>query len=91
MRCEFPAVRSVDGDDCGSGGANYTIEVSEGKTPYTFVAKTKVPPGLKLNEHTGVISGKPTKRGTYKFTAEITDSTKPKHKYVTDVFTITIT
>lgn len=115
---------TVDGYDCGSGGANYTIEVtpksefsspelkvatltlkkgavgksykasigvSEGKSPYTFAAKTKLPPGLKLNEHTGVVSGKPTKRGTYKFTVQITDSTKPKHKSVTDVFTITIT
>ena len=35
--------------------------------------------------------GKPTKRGTYKFTVEISDSTKPKHKSVTDTFTITIT
>jgi hypothetical protein len=115
---------TVDGDDCGSGGASYTIDVtprtefsspalkvssltlkkaivgksyqdaigvSEGKSPYSFVAKTKLPPGLKLSEKTGVVSGKPTKRGTYQFTVEISDSTKPRHKTVTDVFTITVT
>lgn len=77
----------------GAVGKAYktTIGVSEGKSPYTFVAKSKLPPGLKLAEHTGVVSGKPTKRGTYKFTVEISDSTKPKHKSVTDTFTITIT
>lgn len=77
----------------GAVGKPYktTIGVSEGKSPYTFVAKSKLPPGLKLAEHTGIVSGKPAKRGTYKFTVEISDSTKPRHKSVTDTFTITIT
>ncbi|HET9898578.1 MAG TPA: hypothetical protein VFQ44_26950 [Streptosporangiaceae bacterium] len=67
-----------------------TIGVSEGKAPYTFIAKTKLPPGLALGKHTGVVSGKPAKRGSFKFTVEIEDSSKPHRKTVTDVFTITI-
>jgi hypothetical protein len=76
----------------GSVGKAYkaTIGVSEGKAPYTFTAKSKLPPGLKLARHTGVVSGKPTKKGTYKVTVQISDSTKPHPKSVTDVFTITI-
>ncbi len=71
-------------------GYKTTIGVSEGKAPYTFIAKTKLPPGLKLSKKTGVVSGKPTKKGTFKFTVEIEDSSKPHRKSVTDVFTITI-
>jgi len=37
---------------------------------------TKLPAGLKLNSTTGVISGKPTKVGTYSFTVKVTDARK---------------
>jgi hypothetical protein len=67
------------------------IEVSEGKAPYTFIAKSKLPPGLLLDKRTGVISGTPKKRGTFSFTVQIIDSSRPEHKSVTDVFKITIT
>jgi hypothetical protein len=66
------------------------IVVSKGKQPYSFTAKTKLPPGLKLNRRTGVVSGKPTRKGSYKFTVRIADSSKPKAKSVTYQFSITI-
>ncbi len=66
------------------------IAVSEGKKPYAFVPLSSLPPGLTLNATTGVISGKPTKRGTFELKVRIADSSKPTRKSVTDEFTITI-
>jgi hypothetical protein len=66
------------------------IVVSKGKRPYSFTAKTKLPPGLKLDKRTGVVSGRPTRRGSYTFTVRIADSSRPKAKSVTYRFSITI-
>lgn len=67
-----------------------TIKVTGGKKPYTFTLETALPPGLKLNAKTGVISGIPTRTGKYSFLVKITDSTKSAHLSVTDRFQITI-
>jgi hypothetical protein len=56
-----------------------TINVSGGTSPYTFTAETALPAGLTLNKQTGVISGTPTKKGTYTFMVKIADSAATPH------------
>lgn len=66
------------------------IAVSRGNKPYTFTAKTALPPGLSLSKATGVVSGTPTTAGKYSIVITITDSTSPTRKSVTYSFAITI-
>ena len=70
----------------GKLGAKYsaTLKAAGGNPPYAWslVAGSKpLPPGLKLSS-AGVISGTPTKKGTYSFTVKVVD-TKTKTKPVT--------
>ena len=87
----------------GTVGATYstTLAATGGNSPYTWkVARgsAKLPKGLKLNKHTGVISGTPKKTdsGTYTVTVQILDrKIKVKHQPTTQntdtrVFSITI-
>ena len=60
------------------------LKASEGNPPYTWslaAGSKSLPPGLKLSP-VGVISGTPTKKGTYSFTVKVVD-TKTKTKPVT--------
>jgi hypothetical protein len=60
-------------------GSSYTTNLAAvgGHTPYTWsLASGALPPGLTLKP-TGVISGTPSKAGTYPFTVEVTDSSSP--------------
>jgi hypothetical protein len=74
---------NLDCSACGSGATNgkvgsaysATLSVSGGKSPFAFsISSGSLPPGLKLNPATGVISGIPTASGTYTFTAKVTDA-----------------
>ena len=70
----------------GKVGATYsaTLKAAGGNPPYSWSLATGsklLPPGLKLSS-AGVISGKPTKKGTYSFTVKVVD-TKTKTKPVT--------
>ena len=47
----------------------------------------KLPPGLTLNPATGVISGQPTKAGTYTLTVKVMDALK---KFGTQALTLTV-
>lgn len=61
----------------GTVGKDYdqTLRAAGGKPPYTWtVAVGTVPPGIVLNEKTGVLSGKPTEVGSSKFTVQVADS-----------------
>ncbi len=52
-----------------------TLAASGGATPYTWsVARGALPPGLRLDSASGVISGTPTAAGTSSFTAQVTDA-----------------
>src|ERR1022692_868509 len=65
------------------------IKIAGRVTRRAFTAETALPPGLRLNSKTGVITGKPTIAGKYTFLVKIPDSAKPHHS-VTDLFQLTI-
>jgi hypothetical protein len=48
------------------------------------------PGGLRLDGKTGVISGKPLARGTFKITISVTDSAAPARESLTEQYSITI-
>jgi hypothetical protein len=52
-----------------------------GTSPYSWaVTGGEKPPGLELDQNTGVLSGKPTQPNTYKFTVQVTDSVGATNK-----------
>jgi hypothetical protein len=52
-----------------------TIAATGGKSPFTWsIASGSLPNGLCLNASTGAITGKPTKKGTFSFTARVKDA-----------------
>lgn len=62
----------------GQTGVNYSqvLLATGGTGPYTWRVNSGVlPPGLTINQNTGLISGKPTIPGSYPFLLQITDST----------------
>lgn len=55
-----------------------TVEATGGTEPYAWsIASGSLPPGLTLDDATGVISGTPTTEGTNNFTVEVTDGSVP--------------
>jgi hypothetical protein len=77
----------------GTAGTAYTATLSAtgGTAPYTWsVTAGSLPQGLRLNKATGVISGKPKRAGTAKFTITVTDSGTPVRESLSAQFTITI-
>ena len=61
---------------CKLGTAfSWPLKTWGGKAPFSWtVTSGQLPPGLALNPSTGVVQGKPTKSGTYKFSVRVTDS-----------------
>lgn len=52
-----------------------TLAASGGLMPYRWsISAGSLPPGLTLNTTTGVISGTPTRRGTFTFTVRVRDN-----------------
>lgn len=64
-----------------------TVPVSGGTSPYSYTLVGSLPPGLSLNETTGVISGTPTGEGSYPFSVMVTDSSQAT---ATQTYTLTV-
>jgi hypothetical protein len=70
---------------------NLTLAATGGALPLAWqVREGKLPPGLKLNASSGLIAGKPTVPGEYRFTLSVTDSSAPAMQ-VQRLFTLVIT
>jgi hypothetical protein len=68
-----------------------TLSATGGTTPYTWrVTGCALPPGLRLDKSTGVISGRPLVHGTRNVTITVTDSAAPARESLTEQYTITI-
>jgi hypothetical protein len=52
---------------------NSVPSVSGGSAPYTFYPEGNLPPGIKVNQGTGSITGVPTIAGTYSFSLLVSD------------------
>jgi len=75
----------------GTVGNSYstTLSASSGTSPFTYsLSSGSLPDGLSLNSN-GVISGTPTRKGSFSFTVLITDSGIPPQT-VTKNYTITV-
>jgi hypothetical protein len=82
----------IEVSDCPSTlGYAQPISAAGGTAPYTYaVTAGSPPPGLSLNQTTGVISGKPSALGTFTFTVTATDSA-PSPDTGSQSYTIAVT
>ena len=62
----------------GQVGTTYSVTLTTtggtGHDRWSFVAGSVAPVGLALHTATGILSGRPTKVGTFRFTIEVTDA-----------------
>lgn len=65
----------------GEAGVHYhvALEVHGGVNPYTWqlAEGSQLPPGLRLHQHSGLITGTPTTAGEYHFTLTLSDMNAP--------------
>lgn len=74
----------------GSVGTPYnaTVQVAGGTPPLAFtLTRGKIPPGIMLQPHSGIVSGTPTAAGAYTFAVTVSDSAGQN---ITRDFTINI-
>jgi hypothetical protein len=64
--------------------SNFTYQIKTSLKPRSY-ASGPLPPGLKLNNKTGLISGKPTKAGTYSVKVTANTNAGPASRIVTIV------
>jgi Putative Ig domain len=68
-----------------------TLTASGGVTPYSWsIVSGTLPPGLSLDASTGIISGRPTTRGTWAFTVQVRDSRQPTAAAATKALSLTV-
>jgi hypothetical protein len=93
---EGPLPQGTEGVQFGCGLNNpcYSTRLyADGDSPPPFVwslAAGNLPPGLQLNDTTGVISGDPTVAGTYTFTVRLSNFNVAYEPYPERQFSITI-
>jgi large repetitive protein len=61
----------------GVVGAAYTdrLRVAGGTSPFTWsISSGSLPPGVSISSSAGLLSGRPTRAGTFTFTVKVTDS-----------------
>lgn len=90
-----PPVIAFGGDALPAGKVgqpySYQFQVSGGWTPYTWDdAGLPLPPGLRIDSDTGVLSGTPTTAGTYAFQVQVTDYSGPSFTFLTNPRTLTV-
>jgi len=74
-----------------TGAPTVSINATGGWPPYNFQRVAGLlPDGLSINPNTGVISGTPTKTGTFKFTIRVKDSCETPPGWVDKEFEISI-
>ena len=76
----------------GPGGGGVPVSVTSGAPPYTWSAPSgSLPPGMSLDSSTGLLSGTPTKPGTYSIPVTVADSiaSTPGHT-ITTTFTVAV-
>jgi lysophospholipase L1-like esterase len=77
----------------GAVGQPYTtgIGYSGGQGPYTWaVTSGTLPPGLALDQGSGMVTGTPTAAGTYPVTVQVTDSSSPTPEVASASITFTV-
>ena len=80
-----------DGTEGIAYPAGILLKAIRGTPPYSWTKIAgNLPDGLSLNAATGIISGTPTAKGNYSFTAKVTDNTLPTANTDTQVITIRI-
>jgi len=68
-----------------------TLSATGGTTPYTWlVTDGALPPGLRLDGRTGVISGRPLRACSSRVTISVTDSSRPARESLSEQYTIAI-
>ena len=67
-----------------------TLQATGGTAPYAWsITPASLPPGLAIAATTGILSGTPTRLGTYPMSVTVTDSASPQHS-VTATITLVI-
>jgi hypothetical protein len=64
-----------------------TLQTIGSKTPYTWSVTGNLPPGLTMDNKTGIISGTATLKGDFSFVINVADSANPSN---TDTQTVNI-
>jgi hypothetical protein len=77
-----PLTIKTDSFPVGVAGASYEVRFigDGGRQPYAWkIRDGDLPPGLQLDEKSGVLTGVPTTAGEYVFTVELADSSVPRN------------
>ena len=68
---------------------SHQLTAAGGTMPYTWSKTGALPRGITLS-HSGLLSGTPTRSGTFTFTAKVKDSSTPRKEKASKSLTITI-